>query len=117
MPINPSLVFVIPAAGSIANALAGTPAEFLTRASILSIYATADQAGDTMSLTLNQGGDTQVPIPAGSNISVAPGAGMGPIVPDDVALNQYGIPAGSHLVLLLTGAQNDVIRLKLFVSP
>jgi len=117
MPINPSLVFTIPASGLIANALDGTAAEFLTRATVLSIYATADQAGDTMSLTLNQGGETQTPIPQGSGISVAQAAGMGPIVPDDVALNQYGVSAGSHLVLPIAGANGDVVRLKLFISP
>jgi len=117
MPLNLSLNVVIPAAGFVQNALAGTPAEFLSRASILSVYANADQVGDTLSLTLNQGGDTQQPIPAGYNIPVAEGAGQGPVVPDDVVLNQYGVPASSRLSLGIVGTAADVVRVKIFVSP
>lgn len=117
MPLNLSIRSVIPAALSIPNILTGSAAEFLSQASVLSIYMSADQTGDTTSLLINQGGSTQTPIPPGYLISVAEGAGQGPVIPDDVVLSQYGVPQQSRLSLSLAGALNDVVRTKLFIMP
>lgn len=120
MPLNLSQKFT--GVTSVANAYTGTPAAFLPAASVLSIYATYDPAASTdvasMSLTLNQGGTAQTPIPAGYNIGAAEAANQGPVIPDDVVLAQYGVPASSSLILALamTGT-SDVVRLKTFITP
>lgn len=120
MPLNLSQRFT--GVTSVANAYSGSPAAFLPAASILSLYATMDagSAGDvaTLGLSLNQGGASQVPIPAGYNIPQAEGAGQGPVIPDDAVLAQYGVPQNSSLVLALTmAATTDVVRLKTFITP
>jgi hypothetical protein len=120
MPLNLSQQFT--GVTSVANAYSGTPAAFLPAASVLSLYATMDAgaAGDTASigLNVNQGGTAQVPIPAGYIVGVAEGAGQGPVVPDDVVLAQYGLPASSALTLAATlTATTDKLRLKTFITP
>jgi hypothetical protein len=120
MPLNLSQRFT--GVTAVANAYTGTPAAFLPAASVLSLYATMDAgtAGDTatLSLQLNQGGASQVPIPTGYNIPQAEGAGQGPVIPDDAVLAQYGVPASSSLVLALTmTATTDTVRLKTFITP
>lgn len=117
MAIQKTFAYTIPAAGVIPNLLAGTAFEFLTRASIVSMYATADAAGDTLTLNINQGGDSQSPIPEPSAIHVAEGAGQGPVVPDDVVINQMGINAGSRLVLAVQGVAAHTGRVMFFVTP
>jgi len=120
MPLNLSQRFT--GVTAVANIYAGTPAAFLPAASILSIYASMDAgvAGDTASLSLflNQGGTTQLPIPAGYNIGLAEGVGQGPVIPDDVVLAQFGVPAQSSMVATLAiTAVTDVVRVKTFITP
>lgn len=120
MPLNLSQRFT--GAVSVANIYNNTALSFLGIASVLSIYAVMDPttAGDiaSLSLTLNQGGSTQQPIPPGYNIPAAQTTASGPRIPEDVVLAQYPIPANSQLVGPLTQtATNDVIRIKSFVTP
>ncbi|MFI4971287.1 MAG: hypothetical protein ACHP7H_01295 [Hyphomicrobiales bacterium] len=120
MPLNLSQRFT--GVTSVANAYTGTAAAFLPAASVLSIYATYDagSTGDVVSigLTLNQGGTAQQPIPPGYNIGQAEGAAQGPVIPDDVVLAQYGVPASSSLILAVAlTATTDVARIKTFITP
>jgi len=120
MPLNLSQRFT--GVTAVANSYAGSPAAFLPARSVMSIYATKDEgvAGDvdTMSLTLNQGGSTQQPIPTGYVIGTAETAGQGPNVPDDVVLAQYGVPEMTSLTLaLVIQAATDVVRIKTFITP
>jgi len=121
MPLNLSQRFTGAALTS-ANIFTNTALSFLGIASVLSIYAVMDPgvAGDiaSFSLTLNQGGATQQPIPPGYNVPAAQTLASGPRVPEDVVLSQYGIPQNSQLVAPLTWtAATDVIRVKTFVTP
>ena len=120
MPLNISQVFT--GATSFPNAYSGTPISFLPRQSVMSIYATSDVANagnvDTLSLTLNQGGATQQPIPPGYAIGVSQWAGGAPLIPDDVVLAQYGVPAESSQILALSlAAAGDTVRVKTFITP
>jgi hypothetical protein len=120
MPLNLSQRFTT--ALTVANIFTNTALSFLGIASVLSIYAVMDPgvAGDTstLSLTLNQGGATQQPIPPGYNIPAAQTVASGPRVPEDVVLAQYPIPANSQLVApLAQTAATDVERIKSFVTP
>ena len=120
MPLN--LSQRITGVTSNSNIYSGTAAAFLPAASVMSIYATMDAgtAGDvvTLSMTVNQGGTAQTPIPAGYNVGAAEGAGQGPVIPDDAVLAQYGLPANSSIVLASTAtATTDVLRIKTFITP
>jgi len=120
MPLNLSQRFT--GVTAVANAYSGTPIAFLPARSVMSIYATKDEgvAGDvdSMSLTLNQGGATQQPIPPGYAIPTAQTTGLGPLVPDDVVLAQYGVPEMTSLILaLVIQAATDVVRVKTFITP
>jgi len=108
--------YTVPAAGSIANLLSGTAIEFITRASSLKVFAVADTAGDTFGLTMTMGGDSRVLVPAGSTINVAAAAGQGPKMDEDF-VSEWGIPAGAHLVLSITGASTHVGRFAFEVNP
>jgi len=120
MPLNLSQRFT--GVTAVANAYTGTAAAFLPAASVLSIYATFDPAASTdtsqMSLTLNQGGTAQTPIPSGYNIGAAEGANEGPVIPDDVVLAQYAVPASSSLILAIAmSSSSNVVRVKTFITP
>lgn len=120
MPLNLSQQFT--GQTSYPSIYTGSGAQFLSVASVLSIYAVMDAgtAGDTatMALTLNQGGQTQQPIPPGYVIGVAQTVGGNPRVPDDVILSQYAVPGNSQLMGSLTAsAATDKIRVKTYITP
>ena len=120
MPVNLSQRFT--GATSQANIYNGTAAAFIPPQSVLSIYATFDaNAGTdiaTLSLTATQGGTSQQPIASGYNIGQAEGTGQGPVLPDDVVLYNWGVPAMSSLLAPLTQTSTaDVVRIKTFISP
>ncbi len=105
-----------------ANIYNGTAVGFVPPQSVLSIYATMDAnvATDvaTISLTATQGGTSQAPVAAGFNIGQAEGTGQGPVIPDDMVLFNWGVPALSNMLApLAQTAIADVVRVKTFLSP
>lgn len=123
MPVNLSQRFTGATQIPNSNIFSGTAAAFIPPQSVLSMYATFDAttpATDvaTISLTATQGGTSQQPIASGYNIGQAEGAGEGPILPDDVILFNWGVPAMSSLLAPIAATQNtDVIRVKTYISP
>ena len=122
MPVNLSQRFTNLVAVPNSNIYAGTAAAFIPPQSVLSLYATFDAAVATdvatISLTATQGGTSQQPIAAGYNIGAAEGVGQGPVVPDDVILSQWGVPAMSSLLAPIAAtAAGDVIRVKTYINP
>lgn len=120
MPVNLSQRFT--GAVSQANIYTGTAAAFIPPQSVMSIYATFDaNAGTdvaTISLTATQGGTSQQPVAPGYNIGQAEGTGQGPILPDDVILFNWGVPAMSSLLApLAQTSAADVVRVKTYISP
>lgn len=120
MPVNLSQRFT--GATSVANIYNGTAAAFIPPQSVMSIYATFDaNAGSdvaTISLTATQGGTSQQPVAPGYNIGQAEGTGQGPILPDDVILFNWGVPAMSSLIAPLASTSlADVVRVKTYISP
>jgi hypothetical protein len=90
-----------PAAATIANLLAGTPVEYIGEAIKLTIYGSADAAGDTHSLSSFRGSEPgALVIPLGP-IPVASTAGA--IKTNENFIGQFAIPAGSRLVHNVVG--------------
>lgn len=87
----------IGAAGTVLNALAGNPLEYFSKATVLTIYGNADITGMSWSLSFNQGGDSQLPVPPGSSLGVA--STVGKVKTNEDFLIQVPVPAGSRLVL------------------
>jgi hypothetical protein len=118
MAVTQTIAYVAPAGLSIANVLAGTGVEYMGRASVVDLYATADIGPDTFGLTYQLGGDARVVVPAGSAINKATAAGAGPIVPFDTVLTDYPLPLGARLVLALTaGVAANTGRFRFFIKP
>jgi len=117
MAFHQRLPYTIPAAGVIANLLSGQGVEYIGRASMLDLFATADVAGDTFGLTQTLGGDVRTIVPAGSSIGLASAAGAGPKLDEDMWLNGVAIPAGAHLILAIVGTAAHTGRFAINVSP
>jgi hypothetical protein len=114
--LHQRIPYTSPAAAVIANVLSGTAIEFITRASNLKVFATADAAGDTFGLSMTMGGDSRVLIPAGSSINLASAAGAGPKLDEDF-YGEWPIPAGAHLVLSYAGTAAHTGRFAFEVNP
>lgn len=102
----------IGAAATVPNVLVGTALEYFGKANVLTIYGNADIAGMTFSLSFNQGGDSQLPIPPGASLGAA--STVGKIKTNEDFLIQVPVPAGSRLVLSVTnpgGASNTTFML------
>lgn len=98
----------IGAAATVANALAGTPVEYLGEDVMLDIYASADIVGMTFTLNGFTGSNPGSQyLPTGSAIGLASTVGKLKTNEDFVA--SVAIPAGSRLVLPIVnpgGASN-----------
>jgi hypothetical protein len=114
--LHQRIAYTSPAAAVIANVVAGTAIEFITRASNLKIFATADVAGDTFGATITMGGDSRVLVPAGSSINLASATGAGPKLDEDF-YGEWPIPAGAHLVVSYAGAATHTGRFAFEVNP
>lgn len=108
--------YTIPAAGIIANALAGLGVEFVGKASNIGLFGVADVAGDTISFNYTVGGDSKILVPGGSPINGAAAAGQGPKLDED-GIGTWPVPAGSHLVLGVVGVAAHTGRFAVEVSP
>lgn len=100
---------------TVANALAGSQFEFLARPSRVQVYLTQDPA-DLAEAEVFFGQEieaTAAPIRAALN------AGEGPIIPDDLLVDDIGAP-GDRLVVRLTetgGAATAVTRGLVKITP
>lgn len=100
------LSYTIPAAGVITNALTGTPLQYIGGDVKLTVYASANAAGDTHSLTVTKGSDAPYspiptgPIPAASTASA--------VKTNENFVAQFAIHAGSVPQLTITGTAAHV---------
>jgi hypothetical protein len=115
--LHQRLSYTIPAAAAIANLLSGQGVEYIGRASMLDIYATADAAGDTFSLTQTVAGDQKVIVPAGTAINVAAATGAGPKMSEDGYIFGAPVPMGAHLILAILGTSTHTGRFALNIHP
>jgi hypothetical protein len=114
--IHQRTAYSIPAAGSITNLVAGTAIEYITRASTLKIFATADSSGDTFGVTIVMGGDARVLVPSGSTINLASATGAGPKLDEDL-YGEWGLPQGAHIIVTITGTSGHTGRMAFEVNP
>lgn len=114
MGYTQTIAYTIPAGGSIANLLAGQPPEFFGGAAKLTIYGSADTAGDSMNLSRFTGHEPgQLDVPT-SPIPVASTAGA--VKTNENFITQLAIPGGSRMVLAITGVAAHVGRIMLVVE-
>lgn len=90
------------AAATIQNNLSGQPPEFIGEAAKLTLYGSADAAGDTHTLQGFRGGEVGSLLIPSSNIPVASTAGSAKTNENFIA--QFAIPAGTRLVHTINGA-------------
>lgn len=112
----PSIPFAetLLAGGVVANALAGNQFEFLARPSRVQIYVTQDP-GDLVNVEVFFGQEIEA---TDNPIRVALAAGEGPIIPDDLLVDDIGAP-GDRLVIRLTetGAIAGIVRGLVKITP
>lgn len=114
MPTIPFSITVA-AGATVANALAGSQFEFLARPSRVQIYLTQDPA-DLGEAEVFFGQEIEA---TAAPIRIALGAGEGPIIPDDLLVDDIGAP-GDRLVVRLTetgAALPAVIRGLVKITP
>jgi len=116
----PTLRFGAPEAtvaigGVIANLMTGSQFEFLGRPTRVQIYASQDPA-DLGTMEVFFGQELEM---ATSPIPFALNAGEGPIVPNDLLLDDFGAP-GDRIVIRLTetgGVATAVVRALVVMTP
>jgi len=108
--------YSIPASGTIANLVAGTAIEYITRPSNLKIFATSDSSGDTFGVTVVMGGDARVLVPSSSTINLASATGAGPKLDEDF-YGEWALPQGAHIIVAITGTTGHTGRLAFEVNP
>lgn len=108
------LPYTIPAGGVIANLLANTTDEFFGGAAVLTLYGSADAAGDTFGLTSFGTPEPQKLAVEPSPIMVASAAGQ--LRTNENFIGQYAIRAGHRLQLQVTGAVGHIGRFQLVVD-
>lgn len=96
------------AAALIPNILSGTSVEFMGSPSKLTIYGSADTAGDTFSLTGFTGSEPGAQYVPTSPISV--GSTTGAVKTNENFICQIPVPAGTRLVMPVAGPNTHVGR-------
>jgi len=106
--------FSVAAGAVVANAIAGSQFEFLATVSRVQLYVTQDPA-DLGEVEVFFGQEIQLP---NSVIGEAAAAVRGPIIPDDLVVDDVGAP-GDRLVIRLTNPSGAaaVIRGLLKIDP
>lgn len=114
MPTIPFSV-TVPIGGVIQNALAGSQFEFLARPSRVQVFLTQDPA-DLAEAEIFFGQEIEAP---SAPITEATAAGQGPIVPDDLLVDDFGAP-GDRLIVRLTetgGVAVALVRGRVKITP
>jgi len=99
----------------VANIMAGSQFEFLGRPTRVQVYSLAE-AGDAMDMEIFFGQELEL---ATSALNVGAAAGLGPIVPDDLILDDVGAP-GDRLTLRLVetaGVAASIARTMVVLTP
>lgn len=98
----------------VANIMAGSQFEFLGRPTRVQVYSLAE-FGDALDMEIFFGQELEL---ATSALNVGAAAGLGPIVPDDLILDDVGAP-GDRLTLRLveTGGVVGVARTMVVLTP
>lgn len=112
----PSVRFVNTLAANevVPNIMAGSQFEFLGRPTRVQIYSLAE-AGDALDIEVFFGQELEL---ATSALNVGAAAGLGPIVPDDLILDDVGAP-GDRLTIRLveTAAAVGIARTMVVLTP
>jgi len=99
----------------IQNILAGSQFEFVGVPSRVQVYVVTDVV-NTISAEITFGQELQIPA---SNVSTATAAGQGPVVPDDILIDDFAAP-GDRIVIRLTeiaGGVANVARSLVVITP
>jgi hypothetical protein len=106
--------------GATINVFQGRPIEFVGAPSVASLAIVSEEAGLTMSWTINVAGIQHVPIAAGSPINGA-GPGIGPKEDEDTVITGVAMPAGARNALNVTATAQatvpTVIRYRAVIQP
>ncbi len=97
------------------NIMTGSQFEFLGRPTRVQIYALAE-AADAINIEVFFGQELEL---ADSPLNVGAAAGLGPIVPDDLVLDDIGA-GGDRLVVRMTetaGVAASIVRTMLVLTP
>jgi hypothetical protein len=97
MAMSDRVAAAIGAAATVANVLTGRSSEYFGKAGILTLYGNARIVGMTMSLSFNQGPDSQLPVPPGSALNLA--STPGTVKANEDFVGQWPVPANTRLVL------------------
>lgn len=97
-----------PAGGAIANQLSGSPVEYMGGPTVITLYGSADAAGDTFAITGYTGSEPGMAIVPVSPIPVASTAGA--VKTNENFIGQFAIPANTRLVMPVTGASGHIGR-------
>ncbi len=105
---------VMAAGAIVGNAIAGSQFEFLARASQVQVYVAQDPA-DSITVEVFFGQEIELPA---SQVPDAAADGQGPIVPDDLVVDDVGAP-GDRLVIRLqnTGGASGDVRGMVKITP
>jgi hypothetical protein len=117
MALHQRFPYVIPAAASISNVLSGAGIEYIGRASMVDLFAVADAACDTFSLSVTVGGDQKIMVPAGTSVNVASVSGAGPKMSEDMYISGAPVPMGAHLILAVLGTAAHTGRFAITLNP
>jgi hypothetical protein len=96
-PWSQTIAYTSAAAATIPNVLAGTPVEYIGKATTLTIYGSGDAAGDVWSLSAFSGDAPGSAIVPASPVPVASTAGS--VKTNENFIGMYPVPANSRLVL------------------
>lgn len=100
------------AAEVIQNILAGSQFEFVGVPSRIQIYTVTDVA-NTGNLEVTFGQELQIPSsPIGTG-----GVGLGPVVPDDLLIDDIAAPGDRLVLRLVAGGAGAVVRTLVVITP
>lgn len=98
----------IAATTTVANILSGSPVQFVTKASVLTLYANADAVGITFSLSLADGNTIAQVVPTGAGLSAA--STVGKIKTNEDFIGQFAIPSGVQLILAVVNSTAGAVK-------
>lgn len=99
----------------VTNIMSGNQFEFLGRMSRVQVYALAE-AGDAVSMEIFFGQELEL---VNSPLGVGAAAGLGPVVPEDLILDDVGAP-GDRITITVTetaGVVGTIVRTLVVITP
>ncbi len=95
------------------NVLAGSQFEFVGITSRVQVYSVVD-AVDTANMEITFGQELQIP---SSPIGTEPGAGLGPVAPDDILIDDFAAPGDRIVIRLTDSGAGSVVRTLVVITP